>query len=418
MRFYFPDSQDQADPNFDFLTEEHPPHHQRQRDDFYAHEILGEPISDGILVSMGTGRYSFSQRQRLYRVGIREFYRLDEVQGARISTLGDCGAFSYVDEPEPPVTAQEVLDYYRDCQFDAGVSPDHVILGFGAGHDETLPGVDTVPEDWRERQELTLRLAQEFLGLHKKQKAPFQPVGAAQGWSPQSYAHSVRELVRMGYDRIGLGGLVSLKTHEILAVAEAAAEAAAGNAEFHLFGVTRCEAIPDFVRYGVTSIDSTSPFRQAFKDDKDNYHAVEGNYVAVRIPQVDGNPKLKKAIRAGAIPQAEAMRLEGLCIRMVRDWARGSGDLEGTLDVLDEYEELYAGRARHRAAYKQTLQARPWEACDCKICREIGVEVVIFRGSERNKRRGFHNLWVFNQRMHALPEARRRQGRQHTEFTT
>ena len=31
---------------------------------------------------------------------------------------------------------------------------------------------------------------------------------------------------------------------------------------------------------------------------------------------------------------------------------------------------------------------------------EAGIEVVIFRGTERNKRRGFHNLFVFNNLLH------------------
>jgi hypothetical protein len=35
----------------------------------------------------------------------------------------------------------------------------------------------------------------------------------------------------------------------------------------------------------------------------------------------------------------------------------------------------------------------------------VGVEVIIFRGSERNKRRGFHNLAVFRDRMDSLEMA-------------
>ena len=30
---------------------------------------------------------------------------------------------------------------------------------------------------------------------------------------------------------------------------------------------------------------------------------------------------------------------------------------------------------------------------------EIGVEVIIFRGADRNRRRGFHNLTVFSERL-------------------
>ena len=43
MRFYFPDSQDQIDPSFDFETEERSPFRIRQRDDRYAHEVLSPP---------------------------------------------------------------------------------------------------------------------------------------------------------------------------------------------------------------------------------------------------------------------------------------------------------------------------------------------------------------------------------------
>jgi hemerythrin-like domain-containing protein len=32
--------------------------------------------------------------------------------------------------------------------------------------------------------------------------------------------------------------------------------------------------------------------------------------------------------------------------------------------------------------------------CPCVICRQLGIHVVIFRGAERNRRRGFHNLFV------------------------
>jgi len=83
MRFYFPDSQDQIDPSFDFETEERSPFRIRQRDDRYAHEVLSPSPYVGMLVSKAivdgisgaAGKYSAQQRQRLYRVGIREFFR-------------------------------------------------------------------------------------------------------------------------------------------------------------------------------------------------------------------------------------------------------------------------------------------------------------------------------------------------------
>jgi len=48
---------------------------------------------------------------------------------------------------------------------------------------------------------------------------------------------------------------------------------------------------------------------------------------------------------------------------------------------------------------KILLQDKPWKECDCKICKDIGIEVVIFRGNNRNRRRGFHNTLRFYEKM-------------------
>ncbi|MGB9693373.1 MAG: hypothetical protein ACPLYF_00855, partial [Fervidobacterium sp.] len=44
----------------------------------------------------------------------------------------------------------------------------------------------------------------------------------------------------------------------------------------------------------------------------------------------------------------------------------------------------------------RTLNDKPWKKCDCPICTEIGLHVCIFRGCERNMRRGFHNVYHFH----------------------
>ena len=45
--------------------------------------------------------------------------------------------------------------------------------------------------------------------------------------------------------------------------------------------------------------------------------------------------------------------------------------------------------------YQRTLVKMPWKQCPCSICQQNGVEVIIFRGNNRNRRRGFHNTYVF-----------------------
>lgn len=51
-----------------------------------------------------------------------------------------------------------------------------------------------------------------------------------------------------------------------------------------------------------------------------------------------------------------------------------------------------------RDGYRKLLKDRPWRECSCPICEDLGIEVVIFRGNNRNRRRGFHNTRRFYDR--------------------
>ena len=215
MKFFFPDSHDLVDPSFDFKTEERSPTRIRQQHDLYAHQLFKNPPYDGLLLSKaivdGSSRsgakYTAPQRLRLFRSGLNDFFRLNETP---IKTMGDCGAFAYVREPEPPYTVDEVIDFYEKCGFDFGVSVDHIILGFVNDGDESTIDPE-VFQEYKNRRELTITLAREFWKTQKKNRLKFTPVGTAQGWSPKSYADSVVKLQKMGYSRIGIGGLVPLE---------------------------------------------------------------------------------------------------------------------------------------------------------------------------------------------------------------
>ncbi|GAA0254403.1 hypothetical protein GCM10010492_63980 [Saccharothrix mutabilis subsp. mutabilis] len=405
MKFYFPDSQDLVSPTYDFINDEYLPTRVRQRDDVYAHEVAKPSPYDGILVSKaivdgsmkGSGKYAAPQRARLYRLGVREFFRLP----AKMSSLGDCGAFNYVDEEHPPYTVDEVLDFYEECEFDAGVSIDHVIFGYMPGAGES--DVDTA---WVKRRHISLELAEKFYAAVQERDSPVEPVGAAQGWSPASYADSVARLQNIGYRRIALGGMVPLKTHEILACLEEIAPLLLPDTQLHLLGITRVDSMERFAEHGVTSFDSTSAFRQAFMDDRNNYHTADGAYTAVRVPQVDGNPALKRAILSGAISQRDAIAAERACLAALRGYDKGTVELDEVMTALATYEELVIGstptKKSYLTHYRRTLEARPWKSCPCALCKEHGIEIAIFRGTERNKRRGFHNLTVLEAKMRTL----------------
>ncbi|MFF2352678.1 tRNA-guanine transglycosylase DpdA [Kitasatospora sp. NPDC058115] len=406
MKFYFPDSQDMVSPSYDFVNDEYSPHRVRQRDDVYAHEIVKPVPYDGLLVSKaivdgsvrGAGKYSTPQRERLYRLGVKRFFRLE----AGMATLGDCGAFNYIDEERPPYEVEEVLDFYEDCGFDAGISIDHIIFGY-------LPlGSPEQPNPaWVQRQEISLELAEEFLAAVRRRGEKIQPVGAAQGWGPESYADSVARLQKMGYQRIALGGMVPLKSHEILACLEAIDEVRKADTELHLLGINRVDSMKEFAAHGVTSFDSTSVFRQAFMDDRHNFHTTTESFTAIRVPQVDGNPTLKRMILAGAVSQADAITGERTCLRALRAYDQGAASLDEAIEALRVYETLVLlpKKKSYLPAYEHTLRSAPWRSCPCKLCHDHGIEIAIFRGTERNKRRGFHNLSVLEAKISAIPFA-------------
>lgn len=404
MKFFFPDSHDLVDPSFDFRTERRAYAGSRQQAQQYAHEVFPLPPYDGMLLSKAVidgfaknVRYSFTQVQRLKRVGVHEFLRLENVgKAGRLEVMGDCGSFTYVNEHEPPFSVSDVANFYSECRFDYGLSLDHVVLGYAKPKKE-VPA-ETMAE-WKRRFDMTLQFAAEFKNLQSVGKLDFAPIGVAQGWSPESYRDAVKALQAMDYNYIALGGMVPLKTAEILACLEAVKTIRKPKTRIHLLGIARFDKIGELDKYGVASFDSTAPLKQAFMDERDNFHTPTRTYTAVRIPQTSENAKLKKQILSGEVDHNRARELEKSCLKGVMAYAERSESLEAVLPVLREYENLWHGEKDDSERYRETLTDRPWEKCPCVICAKLGVHVAIFRGAERNRRRGFHNLYVLHNRI-------------------
>jgi hypothetical protein len=414
VRFFFPDARELVDPGYDFNARHVTSRKVGQREGRYAHELIDPPPYDGILLSRAViqgkgrdadghfrgGRYRLSEQKRLSRMGARAFFRAG---GLPLWFMGDCGAFSYRDEDEQPFTVDGVLGFYEACRVDLGVSVDHVILGHDPTADDTLPGLESVPTAWKRRQELTLSLAADFLGRHRSGRLGFEPVGVAQGWSPRSYARCVQALQKMGYRRVALGGIVPLRTADVLAVLGRVAEVRRPETRLHLLGLHRPEALADFRRLGVAGFDSTSPLTQAFLDARDNYHTPGRAYTALRLRVADPRvtPELREPGGYG-VPQDEALRLEAAAFAALLAYGGRRAGLDEALAALLRYEALFEPRACRAEGYRETLADRPWESCPCPVCRGLGVHAVVFRGAERNRRRGFHNLFVAHRRLRQI----------------
>lgn len=419
MKFIFADAQDFVDPHYDFLNDINGEGRQPYWDDQYPHEILGHAPYDGILVSRAivggpgiNGKYSESQSMRLRRVGAREYLRFNKPEHLEKPVFGDCGAFSYSNLDAPPYTAVDTVEFYGDGQFTHGFSIDHIVFEF----DSNAKGLTGGSAQSRERFDITLDLAAEFIKESSKQlDRCFTPIGVIQGWSPDSLAEAARRLVRMGFRYLAIGGLVPLKVNEIHQAVAAVHDVIQQwpDVNLHLLGFAKADHLHEFTRYSqIASFDTTSPLIRAFKDNKQNYYlpSVNGNlkyFTAIRVPQALVNNKLKNHAKTGRYAQEDLIHMEQDALGRLRSFDKGEATLEETLDAIIAYSKpLYWSpssteesikRKLHtlRLQYQNTLEASPWKSCNCPICRNASIETIIFRASNRNKRRGIHNLGVF-----------------------
>jgi chromosomal replication initiation ATPase DnaA len=137
-------------------------------------------------------------------------------------------------------------------------------------------------------------------------------------------------------------------------------------------------------------------------DDKHNYHTLEKDYLAIRLPKVTGSNQLQKKVREEEISATEVFERERECLAALRRFDRNKASVEEVLDQIREYELLFNGRDQ-TDRYRELLEDRPWKHCDCAVCQNLGIDVTFLRGKERNKRRGFHNMRVlFKKVAHAL----------------
>jgi hypothetical protein len=398
MKYFIPEWDDRVDPKYDFISDNHSTEHYQAplQNDVYVWNIFGlenVPV-DGVLVSRMKIMENKKKYQQILDIGIHNFLRLPQ----NFEIMGDCGAWGYIDEEEPPFKTSETLDYYINCGFNYGVSIDHLI-------------VPAYIEQREKRWRLTIENAREMFELWQSKDKYIQSIriiGVAQGWDVESYRKAVRELLRIGYDYIGLGGLARAPTGKeskkfdvktLLNVVKGVwfevqkwMKETKRKVDIHVFGVARPQIIPELMKYGVTSFDSASFLRRAWLSAQNNYYTLEGkSYSAIRIPQTEKSSRVKD------IKDEKLVSLEKKALEMLRLYDKGEVSINKVMEVLKEYNVVIKQRPGIEKFYLETLKDMPWKKCPCKICKNIGVEVIIFRGNNRNRRRGFHNTWVFYQ---------------------
>jgi hypothetical protein len=401
LRYFIPEWDDLVDPDYDFLNDSHSGGSGCWDNEVYAHQMYPEPNYDGLLMSRAVAEKSKSKAERINALGVHRMLRVP----AEFPIMGDCGAFDYIMDETPPYSTDDVLDYYTRLGFDLGVSVDHLIVTATEGQKQF-------------RYDLTIQNAEEFLKEHRKAKLKWEPIGAVQGWSPETYAKAAAQYVKMGYKYIGLGGLVRSQTNDVMAILREVSKVVPKSVGIHLFGLARLNAVKDMADFGVTSVDSASPLRRAWLGGKDNYWSSDGlHYRAIRIPEAGKSFRAKRMVSEGRAGAAFVQEVESRLMRLLRSFDQGKESVSHVLEALSEYDHLITpDRESELTQYQRTLEAQPWKECPCAICRKDGIEVVIFRGNNRNRRRGFHNVFVFYEMLQGIlngtmkPPARTRGG--------
>jgi hypothetical protein len=406
--YFFPDWDDYVTDPFVHETADEDPAPQKKKR--YAHEVFGAADTpyDGMLVSLaqiytGKGTLSRLDADTADRGDLRKAMRIPK----RLLLFGDCGAFSYVFENRPPFSAEEAAGLYHRYGFDVGASVDHIPLPEIVAENEKGEVVKRVlsENERRERMELTAANAKEFLDARRRHRHKFVPIGVIQGLDTKSYVGYVHDYIDMGYHHIALGGLVPKPDSEILEICCAVREAIQTrtrtekeNLWLHLFGVLRPKIQSAFRLLGVSSFDSASYLRKAWLRSDQNYLAADGSrwYSAIRVP-ISSSKRLREAAHEAHICDAELRKMEKRCLVALSNFDGTKKTRQEVVEAVNLYGPLLERRGEDNHFFEKhdaVLKDRPWENCRCAVCRNIGIDVVVFRGTARNKRRGFHNTWV------------------------
>ena len=409
--YFLPDWDDFLDIKYDFKADKFSNPNRRLRQEAHSISLMRpKRLCDGVLVSlaqhMGSKgllkRFEATSTESLAPRSVRKHFKLLPDQIA----FGDCGAFSYVNEERPTITVEQAVALYDLYEFDFGCSVDHI----------PVPEINTSEgkrslsiKERKARIQLTRDNAEIFIRIHKEIKANFTPVGVIQGITPEDYSTQIHDYVEMGYEFVALGGLVPRTDAEIATIIKDVFNRLKNMPRpprIHLLGIFRPKLQPLFRQLGIHSFDSATYFRKSWLRSNQNYLGTNGKwYAAIRVPPSHDRRTMKRLMSSGH-SQEEILKKESNALEVLRAYDSGKIDLDSCLKAIWDYDSLL-NRAelispRLFDAYRQTLLNRPWQYCDCPMCKELGIDIVIFRGLNRNKRRGAHNTLMLYQQLNNL----------------
>jgi hypothetical protein len=398
--YFLPDWDDFIDPLYDYVNDKFSSPNRADRKEKHTIAMMRpRRICDGVLVSLAQHlgskgllkRVELSDPNTLAPRAVKDHFGLNETQWA----FGDCGAFSYVAEERPTVSVDQAVSLYDLYEFDLGASVDHIPV---AALPSPAGAKPLSSYERRKRVLLTRDNAAEFISLRNQRHAKFIPVGIIQGLGPRSYANQVGDYLDMGYEHIALGGLVPRSDPDVKAIVQKVHDELQRHVKrpwIHLFGIFRPKLQLFFRSLGINSFDSATYFRKSWLRSDQNYLGADGQwYAAIRVPPL-GDPRTLARLSASELSHQRLARLEDNALRQLRLYAKRRVSLATALQAVMEYDGLLARAElmdeKLLRAYQRTLANRPWEKCNCPLCQKLGIDILIFRGKNRNKSRGAHN---------------------------
>lgn len=401
-----------------------------------------EPLADGILMS----RTLIDVVTKLRK--IRKHYKIDaygkrfnsildyaDTRGRNFPSFADPGTWSYVnrfDLPEYLYDTDDLIGYYNDMQFDLAGSVDWPIIDRIVQTENGKRKFINLDDKTKEhRRKLTLELAKDFIKKCNRRTISFVPFGTIQGYSVKTYKDSLRQLLKMGYSYIAIGGLPAYSEQhvvELLPIIWKEIERAGYRPGMHLYGrFPSPRYVRTFLKYGVTSFDNNSAHFSAitspcaFYDPEfiKNYdwESPTNRCYSIKIPPSNG-PLLNRMRKSN--PE-EYWKVEKVTTRTFRlfciysknptsknrkQFLRAYKKMEVVINSgrRNPYSENKLSLGYERA--KKALKYKGWERCGCTSCKAIGSHIVLVRG-HRLRHIFLHNTYVqYTRYLHELKKAK------------
>lgn len=172
--------------------------------------------------------------------------------------LLDSGAFSLINRPGKNLNPKDV--FMQQLKIAEGASCSVILCHL----DFPIPPESTDTLEIYRRLEKTVTNAHQFMELFRAARLPsnYKSLGVIQGNSFDTISFCAQELLRVGFDQLGIGSLAALyDTKSIVERVGYAVHSAGPN--IHVFGVSAPETVARLKAMGIRSFDSSTPMKTA-----------------------------------------------------------------------------------------------------------------------------------------------------------